>query len=72
MIIVMNLPSNLPSLSTLPGVAQVNINGQKKFAIRIRIDPEAAAARGMTLDDVTAAVRSANANTPVGTLEGPR
>ncbi len=62
----------VPSLSTLPGVAQVNINGQKKFAIRIRIDPEAAAARGMTLDDVTAAVRSANANTPVGTLEGPR
>ncbi|MEO8103460.1 MAG: efflux RND transporter permease subunit [Betaproteobacteria bacterium] len=62
----------LPSLSTLPGVAQVDINGQKKFAIRIRIDPEAAASRGLTLDDVSAAVRSANANTPVGTLEGER
>ena len=62
----------LPSLSTLPGVAQVDINGQKKFAIRMRIDPEAAASRGLTLDDVSAAVRSANANTPVGTLEGAR
>ena len=62
----------MPSLSTLPGVAQVDINGQKKFAIRLRIDPEAAASRGLTLDDVSAAVRQANANTPVGTLEGAR
>ena len=62
----------MPSLSTLPGVAQVDINGRKKFAIRMRIDPEAAASRGLTLDDVSAAVRAANANTPVGTLEGAR
>ena len=62
----------VPSLSTLPGVAQVDINGQKKFAIRVRVDPESAAARGLTLDDVSQAVRTANANTPVGTLEGPR
>ncbi len=62
----------LPSLSTLPGVAQVDINGQKKFAIRMRIDPESAASRGLTLDDVANAVRTANANTPVGTLEGAR
>ena len=62
----------MPSLSTLPGVAQVDINGQKKFAIRMRVDPEAAASRGLTLDDVSAAVRAANANTPVGTLEGAR
>ena len=62
----------VPSLSTLPGVAQVDINGRKKFAIRMRVDPEAAAARGLTLDDISNAVRSANANTPVGTLEGAR
>ena len=62
----------VPSLSTLPGVAQVDINGQKKFAIRVRVDPEAAASRGLTLDDISQAVRTANANTPVGTLEGPR
>ena len=62
----------VPSLSTLPGVAQVDINGRKKFAIRVRVDPEAAASRGLTLDDISQAVRTANANTPVGTLEGPR
>ena len=61
-----------PTLSTLPGVAQVNINGQKKFAVRIRIDADAVAARNLTLDEVATALRGANANTPVGTLEGPR
>ncbi len=61
-----------PTLSTLPGVAQVNINGQKKYAVRIRINTPALTARNLTLDDVAAALRNANANTPVGTLEGPR
>jgi hydrophobic/amphiphilic exporter-1 (mainly G- bacteria), HAE1 family len=61
-----------PTLSTLPGVAQVNINGQKKFAVRIRIDAEALAARNLTVDEIAAALRNANANSPVGTLEGPR
>jgi HAE1 family hydrophobic/amphiphilic exporter-1 len=62
----------VPTLSTLPGIAQVDINGQKKYAVRIRIDPESAAARGLTLEDVAQAVRTANANSPVGTLEGSR
>ena len=61
-----------PTLSTLPGVAQVNINGQKKFAVRVRVNPEALAARNLTIDDIANALRSANANSPVGTLEGPR
>ncbi len=61
-----------PTLSTLPGVAQVNINGQKRFAVRVRARPDALAARGLTLDDIAASLRSANANTPVGTLDGPR
>ena len=61
-----------PTLSTLPGVAQVNINGQKKFAVRVRVTPEALAARNLTVDDIANALRSANANSPVGTLEGPR
>ena len=60
-----------PTLSTLPGVAQVNIFGQKRFAVRVRVLPEALAARNLALDELTAALRSANANTPVGTLEGP-
>ena len=41
-----------------PGIAQVDINGQKKYAVRIRIDPEAAAARGLTLEEVAQAVRT--------------
>jgi HAE1 family hydrophobic/amphiphilic exporter-1 len=61
-----------PTLSTLLGVAQVNINGQKKFAVRVRIDAEALAARNLTVDDIANALRNANANTPVGVLEGPR
>ncbi len=61
-----------PTLSTLPGVAQVQINGQKKYAVRVHVNPEALAVRNLTLDDIAAALRTANANTPVGTLEGPR
>jgi HAE1 family hydrophobic/amphiphilic exporter-1 len=61
-----------PTLSTLPGIAQVSINGQKRFAIRVHARPDTLAARGLTLDDIAAALRAANANTPVGTLEGPR
>jgi HAE1 family hydrophobic/amphiphilic exporter-1 len=61
-----------PSLSTLPGVAQIDINGRKRFAVRVRVRPDALAARNLTVDDVAAAIRQANANTPVGTLEGPR
>ena len=61
-----------PVLSTLPGVAQVRINGQKKFAVRVRVNTEALAARNLTIDDIGNALRSANANSPIGTLEGPR
>jgi HAE1 family hydrophobic/amphiphilic exporter-1 len=61
-----------PTLSTLPGIAQVSINGQKRFAIRVRARPDALASRGLTLDDIAGALRAANANTPVGTLEGAR
>jgi HAE1 family hydrophobic/amphiphilic exporter-1 len=60
-----------PTLSTLDGVAQVNIFGQKRFAVRVRANPEALAARNISLDELTKALGSANANTPVGTLEGP-
>jgi len=61
-----------PTLSTISGVAQVNIFGAKRFAVRVRVKPDALAARNLGLDEVAAALRSANANTPVGTLEGPQ
>jgi len=61
-----------PSLSTIDGVAQVFIFGQRRFAVRIGVRPEALAERNLTLDELRAALASANANTPVGVLEGPR
>ena len=61
-----------PVLSTLSGVAQVHINGQKKYAVRVRVNPDALAARNLAIDDISNALRSANANSPIGTLDGPR
>jgi HAE1 family hydrophobic/amphiphilic exporter-1 len=57
-------------ISQIPGVAQVMIFGQKKFAVRIDADPDAAAARGLTLNDVRNAVAAANSSAPVGGLRG--
>ncbi len=59
------------SLSQIPGVAQVQIFGPQKFAIRVQADPEAAAARGLALEDIRTAVSRANSSTPVGTINGP-
>ena len=64
-------PSGRP-LSQIPGVAQVSVYGAQKFAIRVQADPEAAAARGLSLDDIRNAVSAANSSTPVGTLNGPK
>ncbi|MFC4161032.1 efflux RND transporter permease subunit [Chitinimonas lacunae] len=61
-----------PNLSTINGVAQVNVYGQKKYAVRVQIDPDRLAARNLTVAEVSAALRAANANTPVGQLEGQR
>ncbi len=61
-----------PTLSTINGVAQVNIFGSKRFAIRVRVVPEALAARNITIEELSAALRSANVNTPIGTLEGTK
>src|SRR5487761_648256 len=57
-------------ISTLPGVALVNVFGAAKYALRVQANPEALAAKGLTLQDVQDAVAAANSNTPVGTLMG--
>ncbi len=59
-------------ISQLSGVAQVNIFGTQKYAVRILVDPEAVAARGLSLADVRSAVAATNSNTPVGVLRGER
>jgi HAE1 family hydrophobic/amphiphilic exporter-1 len=61
-----------PTLTTIDGVAQVNVFGAKRFAVRVRVNPEALAVRNIGLDELSAALRAANVNTPVGTLDGPR
>ncbi len=57
-------------ISQLPGIAQVLVFGAQKFAVRVQVDPIAAAARGIALDDVRNVVAKANSNTPVGTISG--
>ncbi|GAB2845057.1 efflux RND transporter permease subunit [Pseudoduganella ginsengisoli] len=61
-----------PSIATLDGVAQVNVNGQKRFAVRVRAQLDKLNARNMTLDELAAAIRAANANSPLGVIEGPQ
>ena len=61
-----------PTLSTIDGVAQVSVFGQKRYAVRIQVRPDALAERNLTLDELRAAISGANANTPVGVLDGPR
>ena len=60
-----------PTLSTLTGVAQVNVYGSKRYAVRVRVHPDALAARNIGLDELSTALKAANVNTPVGTLDGP-
>jgi hydrophobic/amphiphilic exporter-1 (mainly G- bacteria), HAE1 family len=61
-----------PNLSTITGVAQVVVYGAKRYAVRIRVHPDALGNRNLTMDDVATAVNKANANSPVGVLDGPR
>src|SRR5512144_2755031 len=59
-----------PQISQLPGVAQVLVYGIQKFAVRVQVDPVAAAARNISLDDIRSVVAKANSSAPVGTLQG--
>src|SRR6202522_4334286 len=57
-------------ISMVKGVAQVQVFGAQKYAVRIQLDPQALAARQIGIDDVHTAVQNANVNLPVGTLYG--
>ena len=57
-------------ISTINGVAQVQVQGQQKYAVRVQVDPNALAARGVGINEVEQAVSSANVNLPTGTLYG--
>ncbi|WP_105432210.1 efflux RND transporter permease subunit [Neorhizobium sp. T6_25] len=58
-----------PSLSTLPGVAEVSIFGAQTYAVRVEVDPNKLQARNLGVDNVTNAISTANSQAPVGSLE---
>ena len=59
-----------PRLQTLPGAADVRIFGERKFAMRIWLDPGRLAAYGLTPPDVEDALRRQNVEVPAGRIEG--
>jgi len=58
-------------IAMVSGVAQVQVFGAAKYAVRIQIDPKALVARSIGLDEISAAVTSGNPNLPTGILWGP-
>ncbi|HLG59534.1 MAG TPA: efflux RND transporter permease subunit [Vicinamibacterales bacterium] len=59
-------------ISMVSGVAQVNVFGSQKHAVRIDVDPRALAAKSIGIDEVASAIQNANANLPTGTIYGER
>ncbi len=57
--------------STVSGVANVGVGGSQLYAMRIWLDPDAMAARGITVDDVETALNAQNLELPAGALEAP-
>jgi hydrophobe/amphiphile efflux-1 (HAE1) family protein len=56
-------------LSTVTGVSQVDIGGQQKRAIRVQVNPDALAIKGIGLEEVRSALASTTTNQPKGNLE---
>jgi multidrug efflux pump subunit AcrB len=61
----------LPKISQISGVGAVGIGGQQKPAIRVRVDPQALASRGISLEDVRTVLSEANVDLAKGTLNSP-
>jgi HAE1 family hydrophobic/amphiphilic exporter-1 len=59
-------------LSIVNGVAQVQVYGSQQYAVRIQVDPQQLATRGIGLDEVNTAITQGNVNLPTGTLYGSR
>ena len=57
-------------LSTIEGVAQVSLQGEQRYAVRVQLDPRARAYRRIGIDEVVAAVNANNVSTPAGALWG--
>jgi hydrophobe/amphiphile efflux-1 (HAE1) family protein len=59
-------------ISMVSGVAQVNVWGSQKYAVRVQVDPDKLNAKHLGLNEVDAAINSWNVNLPTGTLFGPQ
>jgi hydrophobe/amphiphile efflux-1 (HAE1) family protein len=59
-------------ISTIDGVAQIQVFGQGKYGVRIQVDPDALAARGIGIDTLATAVAQANVNQSTGSINGER
>ncbi len=57
-------------ISMISGVAQVQVFGAQKYAVRVQLDPKAMATRGIGIDEVSNAIQRSNVNLPTGTLWG--
>src|ERR1051326_7935022 len=57
-------------ISMVEGVSQVQVYGAMKYAVRVQMDPQALADRGIGVDQVAAAISNGNPNTPTGSLYG--
>ncbi|MBL1175180.1 efflux RND transporter permease subunit [Pantanalinema sp. GBBB05] len=57
-------------LSMVDGVAQVNVYGSQKYAVRVLVDPQSLTAKGLGIDEVADAIKNGNANLPTGNLYG--
>ncbi len=58
-------------ISMVPGVAQVNVFGSQKYAVRVQLDPSAMAQRQIGIDEVATSIAAQNVNLPTGVLNGP-
>ncbi|HYK65508.1 MAG TPA: efflux RND transporter permease subunit, partial [Patescibacteria group bacterium] len=57
-------------ISMVSGVAQVQVYGSQKYAVRVQVDPKELATRGIGIDEVSSAIQNANVDLPTGTLYG--
>lgn len=58
-------------ISMVPGIAQVQVYGAQKYAVRVQLDPTSLANRGIGIDEVASAIGQQNVSLPTGTLWGP-
>jgi hydrophobic/amphiphilic exporter-1 (mainly G- bacteria), HAE1 family len=61
-----------PRISMINGVAQVQVQGQQKYAVRVQVDPDKLAAKRIGFNQIDTALNQWNVNTPLGTLYGDR